>query len=501
MLTEALSPRYGIHRWAYWGGILVYACVIAWLFPHRYWDPDEFEHLQGSWLISQGLIPYRDYFEHHTPLWHLLTSQVFRLEQPESMDRVAILLAGFRTFSILCSATTAALTWLLARRAFGAPIAAIALALLLSESIFISKGIEIRPDPLSILGIVGATYALARAFASQPHAPGFETQPGRSAIFWTVISGIAVTLAILSSQKALFAVPGLVIAFAYLAKRRFFKLAPYALAGSLLIAAPILVWFASRGALGQFFYYNFLLNSGWVRQNFNWGTLELRSNATFLFLSVAGCILIIWRLSNGIRQPELLLAVCLLLSLVAGGAALPVVQRQYIMMALPFAAICAAGAIQICVQAVKGSKWMPVSAMALAAIILFFTAHNLYKIFYQRESYMILSERDSDMRRKLAFLLQTVPPNQTVMAAWSVGVAFRRPAWFYFFLHDEIRAMIPSQAYKTLADGLRTGAIRPALVDFDLDMAEMPPEVVAEIERLYKPVGVADFQKRLGVTP
>jgi len=37
-------------------------------------DSDEIEHLHASWLISQGLLPYRDFFQHHNPtLWVLLS--------------------------------------------------------------------------------------------------------------------------------------------------------------------------------------------------------------------------------------------------------------------------------------------------------------------------------------------------------------------------------------------------------------------------------------------
>lgn len=33
---------------------------------------DEFEHLHASWLVSEGLFPYRDFFEHHHPLiWYI----------------------------------------------------------------------------------------------------------------------------------------------------------------------------------------------------------------------------------------------------------------------------------------------------------------------------------------------------------------------------------------------------------------------------------------------
>ena len=44
----------------------------GWLSIVRTFDPDEFQHLQFAWLIGQGIVPYRDIFEHHTPLYPYL---------------------------------------------------------------------------------------------------------------------------------------------------------------------------------------------------------------------------------------------------------------------------------------------------------------------------------------------------------------------------------------------------------------------------------------------
>ena len=40
---------------------------------------DEFEHLHASWLVSQGLTPYRDFFEHHHPLLWYISSPIVNL--------------------------------------------------------------------------------------------------------------------------------------------------------------------------------------------------------------------------------------------------------------------------------------------------------------------------------------------------------------------------------------------------------------------------------------
>lgn len=40
---------------------------------------DEFEHLHASWLVSEGFIPYRDFFEHHHPLLWYVSAPIVNL--------------------------------------------------------------------------------------------------------------------------------------------------------------------------------------------------------------------------------------------------------------------------------------------------------------------------------------------------------------------------------------------------------------------------------------
>lgn len=61
---------------------LIAACAVLGVFAlflcfYRAWDADEFAHLQFTWMLSQGRTPYRDFFEHHTPVFHLLTAPYF----------------------------------------------------------------------------------------------------------------------------------------------------------------------------------------------------------------------------------------------------------------------------------------------------------------------------------------------------------------------------------------------------------------------------------------
>ena len=45
----------------------------------RAFDADELQHLHSAWLVSEGFLPYRDYFQHHTPGLHYLLGPLFWL--------------------------------------------------------------------------------------------------------------------------------------------------------------------------------------------------------------------------------------------------------------------------------------------------------------------------------------------------------------------------------------------------------------------------------------
>ena len=44
---------------------------VVYVFHHGF-DSDESQHLHVAWAWTQGLLPYRDVFDNHAPLFHLL---------------------------------------------------------------------------------------------------------------------------------------------------------------------------------------------------------------------------------------------------------------------------------------------------------------------------------------------------------------------------------------------------------------------------------------------
>ena len=87
------------------------------LLERRGFGPDEFEHLHFAWSVSRGQVPYRDYFDHHTPALHFLLAPLFAFYDVEtsSADAVAAVFAARRVIWLWAGAALA-LTFALARR-------------------------------------------------------------------------------------------------------------------------------------------------------------------------------------------------------------------------------------------------------------------------------------------------------------------------------------------------------------------------------------------------
>jgi 4-amino-4-deoxy-L-arabinose transferase-like glycosyltransferase len=80
-----------LRRWELVGTIVL---VLGWFWLRRGsvynhpWDSDETQHLHVVWGWTQGLIPYRDFFDNHTPLFHILFAPIFSIlgERPDIVD-------------------------------------------------------------------------------------------------------------------------------------------------------------------------------------------------------------------------------------------------------------------------------------------------------------------------------------------------------------------------------------------------------------------------------
>jgi dolichyl-phosphate-mannose-protein mannosyltransferase len=171
--------------------VLLRVGVIA----NRHIDPDESQHLHVAWLLSQGHVPYRDFWEHHLPFFHYAMAPLTAglADRPEVYFAARALMTGLAGVAVW-------LTWLLARRLSvdGAIWAAIILAFLPQ---FAETSTETRPDVPALVAHLLGLVALVRWRET--------ARPG-----WLWVTGAWQGVALALALKAIFALPGVLLVVA-----------------------------------------------------------------------------------------------------------------------------------------------------------------------------------------------------------------------------------------------------------------------------------------------
>lgn len=206
-------------------------------------DVDESEHLHVAFLLGEGLLPYRDVDQVHTPMLWLLTAPVLRL-----LPETANVLLGFRALALLGFAGSVALACGLARRlapeqagtstgSIRCACAFLALSAAIAGEVYI-----FRPDSFMAPLMLASLYLLVMA-GERPDSAGR----------CFLVSGAAFGLAVALTPKAfqlLLLAPVAVVCFDR--SRPWRSLSLFGL-GASIGAAPMLLWLGWHGMFGEAF--------------------------------------------------------------------------------------------------------------------------------------------------------------------------------------------------------------------------------------------------------
>lgn len=465
------------------------AAIRATLAFTRGFDPDEFEHLHGGWCLAHGLWPYRDYFEHHTPWLPLALAPWLGLagvdRDPDAAVRFVLLA---RAVMWLTATVAVVLTFRLARLWAGTRAAWLAAALLGVVVMFVDKTGEVRPDGPAVACLLGSWGTLLAFLRAEP-----GTAAARRRLF---AAGLLLGAAVMFTQKALFAAPATaaVLGWWVLDGRQAGSRSRRG-TGALLFGAALLLpiaatlaLFAPHTGVRAFVESNLVLNAAWPVR-FSPVPLLRRiadANAIVVALGAAGLARAAWRLrrADALRSGDALL-VLQALGLIVGAFVIPTPQPQYFAMLLPLVAILAAAAIVGGSEAAARLRRSPVAGTIAAVLGLAAAAARPLAIL-TREMRPARAKVEDQLGR-LRFVLATTSPADTVMDGFTGAGVFRPHAYYYFFLHEEIRALLGAPEIARLRGELRDGEIAPALVLYDDDLRALPAEITSFIEENYAP--------------
>lgn len=407
------------------------------LTTRRYFDTDELEHTHAALLVAHGNLPFRDFFEHHGPLFWVALAPV--VDAPRAAASKVVAGRVFMSLFWLC------LLMLVARPRPGRdPLeGALAAVWLAWFGAFAQKSLEIRPDVPAAMLVVGAAWAIAR--------------PRRGA---AAGAGALLGLALWFSPKALFPAAGLILA-AYPRRRT-----GETLAGLAAVGAAGVAYFAARGGLAKLWTYYALYNAGFPGARVGWSATLLPSLLCDPLMWAAG----LYGLRRWRERPEDAGA---LAAGLAGLAITPSAYPQHLLFVAPFLAGFACREL----LSYRGREKLVAAAVAVSLLVpganavLLVNSGNLL----QRERWRCASDLVAD--------------GAPVWDVWT-GDAFHRPhAAFLWFVPDDSQsyyepAALESQFVAALQSPRTRGAIR-----CESCLKRLSPPVTAAFDRYFEPSG------------
>ncbi len=482
-----------------------------WLLHERGFDPDEFEHLHAAWYLSKGFVPFRDFFENHTPVLHFVLAPIVGLFDVESDVHdafAAIFLARkvMLVFTALIVIFTLWLGWFCREWCVG-----LFAAVFLSNSVmFLEKSLEVRPDSISVFAWIAGLVSVAYAFRS-------KTQSGLRTRVTFLICGVFLGLGFMASQKIAFAMIGFCIVMLwYLFDGRFrgtfasrFFNALIQFFGFCLPIFLVLGYLEINGAVEDFIKYAFLFNSGWPREFWHWRVSAdlVAHNPVLAGLGAIGLFRAIFRYTYGARfDSRGIVLTVTLLGLLLGLFIIPAPYPQYYMMLMPLLAIFAAMTLVDVVDALvvrAGEERVGIRSIGQEGYLPFVTRENVLACLlilisiapaiWMRHQFKWSNAQDL---AEIAYVMEHTTASDTVMDGWKGVGVFRPHALFFWMLPPTLAQRIPLEDRDKILRGLESGEIAPRIVNMDSYLLQLGPETSNFLEKHYRPVGLGDLYIR-----
>lgn len=220
-------------------GLAIASAALRALAFFRYrFDSDEPQHLHVAWAWTAGLLQYRDVFDNHAPLFHIVTAPVLKL-----LGERANVLLYMRAPMLVPFAIVVWATYLLGKRLYSSRIGIWSAVLLTLVPAFFLKSIEYRTDNLwnalwflALVVLTGGAATLPRMFVTGLLLGcAFATSMKTSLLVLTLLAGAAMTIRRFEP-------------------RRHMAQAIACAAGMAIVPAIIISYFAYRHALDRLIY-------------------------------------------------------------------------------------------------------------------------------------------------------------------------------------------------------------------------------------------------------
>ena len=515
------------------------------LIETRGYNPDELEHLHWSWCVWRGLLPYIDYFDHHTPWFHFFLAQFFDFYDVERLPEDAL---GFtfmaRRLMWLAAGAILGLTFLLGRSWRDTRTGLVAALLLGNTAFFLTKSFEIRPAvPTAVLLLLSVWLLLLgtrRAVADERGGPAR-----------LLASGLALGAATMITQKVAFVGPGYAaIVFWLLLDRRLelpratrFGLVSVLFAGFALPVVGTLGYFALHGAAWAFIDSNFIVNTRWPGLPAGPFLVELaRQDPLFVLFMVVG---VLFGAKRAFARDVVLrgepVVTFATLSVATTIAAHPAMSYQHFLLVLPLASLYSARgllrAVETVTDRVHGKALLLAATLVLGALGVYGLRSlappdlvlpsfapfviglltlalgvclwrgsreaTLTVIVVLLSAYPLTRLRNTFDRgnwgttQAIEYVLRNSAPWETTFDGFTGLGMFRPQVFFHHFQYPHVFMLQSKEEHGEMYEALRSGRAMPKFIFWSHYLRDaVTPEISAFLEEHYVPTGLEPIRVR-----
>lgn len=385
------------------------------MFRYRF-DSDEQQHLHVVWGWTAGLVQYRDLFDNHTPLFHMLAAPLLALVSATMGERADILL-WMRAPMLFLFAIVLWATFAIARKLYDARVAVAGTLTLALFPPFFLKSLEFRNDNLWIALWMLALVAILRRRM--------------------FLAGVLLGAALAASLKTAVLLAAIAIAIALiwlLRKERELHAPGRFVAGFVLIPAAVAILFAYLGAWNELVFCNFTFNQKFVATRPHLWI----GRAAFPFL-LAVFVWLAWRFRATADRLRYFLALILGAYTITLAGFWPRISPRDFLPMMPIAAIFAGSALQHFAK--------PLRAFAITAAV------SIVALYYYADRFANNTDWHITMMDQA---LRLSHPGETIIDYKGETIYRRRP--FYYALEVATRTLMArGQVRDTLGeDVIRT---------------------------------------------
>jgi hypothetical protein len=426
---------------------------------HRFFDVDEFEHTHAAWCVFKGMVPYRDFFEHHTPWYYYILSPFFRwFDVGGSFESARHFLVFGRVLSTLLTLVATVIVVAIGRRWAKTSVGLVSALLLVSQPVVFQKTVEMRPDVPALPFFVGCLAFVVWALDGDP---GSMAKTLRR----LVGAGLCLGGAIMCTQKMLFVIPGLAAGLGlwslFAGPRNkggiVSRLGASALCGIAIGVPAALTWVAFSVGHGGYAFIanNFLLNSKWTHVSHEQLLKVLETSWPVLILCLLGASVALYRFFRSEhRRYGSVVLLTTLFGLIVGILVVPGAHRQYYLMLFPIVCLLAAQGLVFLIELTRRPWLLGVAILPLAVL----------PVAALAEAY---GQPNDEQLAKLRYVQEHTKPDDVVMDGIEGMGLFRPHAIYFYFLHAESLEMLTREQLDVYVDELLSGKVRPRLIALD----------------------------------